>query len=65
MKIFTTLLIVVAFALIAFNVTMLDFNNLFEGDSLVALIGIASALCAMLILLIFRMSKKIEEKLKN
>lgn len=65
MKIFTTLLIVVAFALIAYNVTMLDFNNLFEDDSLVALIGIASALCALLILLIFRMSKKIEEKLKN
>lgn len=65
MKIFTTILIVVAFALIAFNVTMLDFNNLFEGDSLVALIGIAAAMCAMLILLIFRMSKKIEEKLKN
>ena len=65
MKIFTTLLIVVAFALIAFNVTMLDFGNLFEGDSLVALIGIAAAMCAMLILLIFRMSKKIEEKLKN
>jgi hypothetical protein len=44
---------------------MLDFSNLFEGDSLVALIGIAAAMCAMLILLIFRMSKKIEEKLKN
>jgi hypothetical protein len=65
MKIFTTILIVVAFALIAFNVTMLDFSNLFEGVSLVALIGIAAAMCAMLILLIFRMSKKIEEKLKN
>lgn len=65
MKIFTTILIVVAFALIAFNVTMLDFSNLFEGDSLVALIGIAAAMCAMLILLIFKMSKKIEEKLKN
>ncbi len=65
MKIFTTILIVIAFALIIFNVTLLDFENPFEGDSLVALIGIAAALCAVFILLIFRMSKKIEDKLKN
>ncbi|NMH24777.1 hypothetical protein [Flavobacterium solisilvae] len=65
MKIFTTILIVIAFALIVFNVTLLDFENPLEGDSLVALIGIAAALCAVFILLIFRMSKKIEDKLKN
>lgn len=65
MKIFTTILIVIAFALIVFNVTLLDFENPFEGDSLVALIGIAAALCAVFILLIFRMSKKIVDKLKN
>jgi hypothetical protein len=65
MKLFTTILIVLAFGLILFNVTLLDFNKPFEGDSLVALIGIASSFCAVLILLIFRMSKKIEEKLKN
>lgn len=65
MKIFTTILIVIAFALIIFNVTLLDFENPLEGDSLVALIGIAAALCAVFILLIFRMSKKIEDKLKN
>jgi len=65
MKIFTTILIVVAFALIVFNVTLLDFEKPLEGDSLVALIGIAAALCAVFILLIFRMSKKIEDKLKN
>ena len=65
MKIFTTILIVIAFVLIVFNVTLLDFENPLEGDSLVALIGIAAALCAVFILLIFRMSKKIEDKLKN
>lgn len=65
MKIFTTILIVLAFALIVFNVTLLDFEKPFEGDSLVALIGIAAALCAVFILLIFKMSKKIEDKLKN
>lgn len=65
MKIFTTILIVLAAALIIFNVTILDFDKPMEGDSLVALVGIAAAFCAVFILLIFKMSKKIEEKLKN
>jgi hypothetical protein len=65
MKIFTTILILVAIGLIGFNITLLDFQNPFEGDSLIALVGIAAAFCAILILLIFKMSKKIEEKLKN
>ena len=65
MKLFTTILIVLALGLIVFNVTLLDFQKPLEGDSGVALIGIAAAFCAVLILLIFRMSKKIEEKMKN
>jgi len=65
MKIFTYTLIVIALALIIFNLTLLDFNNLFEGDSVVALIGIAAAFCAIFILIIFRMSKMIEEKLED
>lgn len=65
MKIFTTILMVIAFGLVVFNVTLLDFEKPFEGNSMVALIGIAASLCAIFILLIFRMSKKIEEKLKN
>ena len=65
MKIFTNLLILIAIALIIFNVTLLDFDKPFEGNSMVALIGIVAAFCAVFILLIFKMSKKIEEKLKN
>lgn len=65
MKIFTNILIFLAVALIVVNVFLIDFNKLLEGDSVVALIGIAASFCAVLILLIFRMSKKIEEKLKN
>lgn len=65
MKIFTTVLIVIALALIIFNVTLLDFNHLFDGNSMVALIGIAAAFCAVCILLIFRMSKMIVEKTKD
>jgi len=65
MKIFTTILIVLAVALIIFNITLLDFEKPFEGNSMIALIGIVAAFCAVFILLIFKMSKKIEEKLKN
>jgi hypothetical protein len=65
MKIFTTILLLLAISLILFNIFLLDFNKPFEGNSMIALIGIAASFCAVLILLIFRMSKKIEEKLKN
>jgi len=65
MKIFTNMLLFIAIALIIVNIFLLDFNKPFEGDSMIALIGIVASFCAVLILLIFRMSKKIEEKLKN
>ncbi|MCF6128533.1 hypothetical protein L1S35_02535 [Flavobacterium sp. AS60] len=65
MKIFTNILLFIAIALIIVNVFLLDFDKPFEGNSMIALIGIAASFCAVLILLIFRMSKKIEEKLKN
>ena len=65
MKIFTYIILALAFGLIIFNVTQLDFNNLFEQDSMIAVIGIVAAFCAILILLIFRMSKSIEDKLKD
>jgi hypothetical protein len=62
MKIFTNILVFLALALILFNVTLLDFKNPFQGDSVVAFIGIAASFCAVMILLIFRISKRIEEK---
>jgi len=65
MKFFIYTLIAIALGLIIFNATQLDFNNLLEGNSLVALIGIIASLCAVCILLIFRLAKNIEEKTKN
>lgn len=62
MKIFTNILVFLAIALIVFNVTLLDFRNPFQGDSVVAFIGIAASFCAVMILLIFKISKRIEEK---
>lgn len=65
MKIFTIILIVIAVALIIFNFTLLDFEKPFEGNSMVALIGIMASFCAIFILVIFRMSKKIQEQIKQ
>lgn len=64
MKIFSYIAGIVILALIVFNVTMLDFNNLFQGDSLVALIGIVALLCGICILLIFKTAKIIDSKVK-
>lgn len=65
MKIFTYIIIALATIFIGINFTRLDFSNLLEGESLIALIGIIAIICAVVILLIFRLSKSIEEKLKN
>jgi hypothetical protein len=65
MKIFTSILILVAVGLVIFNLTMIDFNKPFEGNSSIALIGVVASFCAIFILLIFKLSKKIDDKLKN
>ena len=65
MKIFSIVVIVLAFALIVFNVTKIDFESPFEGNSTVALIGVVSGFCAIVLMLIFLISKKIEEKNKG
>jgi hypothetical protein len=65
MKIFTYIIIALALGLVIFNVRQLDFSNLFSHDSMIALINIVAALCAILILLIFRISKSIEDQLKD
>lgn len=65
MKLFTNILIVLAIALIIFNISLIDFKNPLDSNSTIAIIGIVASFCAVLILLIFRMSKSIEEKMKD
>jgi len=65
MKIFTNILVILALGLIVFNISLLDFKHPLEGNSMIAFIGIAASICAVLILLIFRMSKSIEEKMND
>ena len=62
MKYFTYIFVGIAIILIAYNVTFLDFENLTDGQSGVALIGIVTAMCAILLVLILRTSKKIAKK---
>ena len=61
MKIFTLILSIIAIVLIIFNATKLNFEALLEGESYTAVLTIIAALCAVILLQILRMSKKIEE----
>lgn len=64
MKFFIYALIVLSILLIGFNVAMLDFSDWSKEDNIVALIGILASICAILILLIFKLSGKLVDKLK-
>ncbi len=65
MKYFILILILAAIGLIAYNITLIDFSAPMEGDSIVAMIGIVSALCAILLLVIFTLSTRIQDKINN
>lgn len=65
MKTFTYLFFVLALILIGVNVYMVDFKNPLEGQSLIAIIGILAILCAVVIILIFNISKSIDKKIKK
>jgi amino acid transporter len=61
MKIFTLVLTIIAIGLIVFNATELNFEALLQGESFTAVITIITALCAIILLQILRISKKIEK----
>lgn len=64
-KSISIVLIIIALALIAYNTTIIDFSNPLEGNSIIAIIGIFAALCAIVLLLIYITSKKIKEKIED
>ncbi|NND15836.1 MAG: hypothetical protein HKN89_05885 [Eudoraea sp.] len=57
------ILIVIALLLIVYNATLISATTPFEGESIVAIIGIVAALCAIVLLLIYWTSKKIQRSL--
>ena len=65
MKTFRLILGILALLLVVFNTTKVDFENPLEGDSVVAVICIVAALCALVLLLILNTSKRIQQKLKE
>lgn len=64
-KVLFYILIAIAAALIGYNATQIDMNNPMEGQSGVALICIVAALCAIILLIILMLSKKIREKVEE
>lgn len=65
MKIFIAILSIIGLVLIGYNFTKIDFENPLVGDSSIAIITIVAALCAILLLQILRVSKNIEQKVKQ
>jgi hypothetical protein len=64
-KTFSIVLIILAVVLITYNVTLIDFDEPLKGNSIVALIGIVASLCAILLLIIYLPSKKIQKKIED
>lgn len=65
MKLFRYIIMAIGLALIVFNATKLDFNDPLQGESQVALIGIAAAACAIILMLILIASQKVKNKQRN
>lgn len=65
MKVFTIIVTIVALGLIGFNVSKINWNAPFEGQSVIALITILAALCAIILLQVLRLSKRLDEQLKQ
>ena len=65
MKILTIVLGIIAFGLIIFNLTIIDFDAPFDGNNKVAVITILASLCVMMMMAILYISKRIEKKVKE
>ncbi|NNJ88099.1 MAG: hypothetical protein HKP53_01745 [Eudoraea sp.] len=59
----TVVLIILALALIAYNSTIIDFADPLGEDSIIAVIGVVAALCAIVLLLILLTSRNIQKKI--
>jgi hypothetical protein len=64
-RVLSIVLIILALALITYNVTLINFENPLEGNSIIAIIGIMASLCAIVLILIYNTSKKVQKKMKG
>ncbi len=65
MRIAIPLFIALAVILLIYNITQVNFDAPFQGNSSVALIGILGSACAVILLLILQLSRKIARKQKE
>jgi len=64
----TNIISVIALLIVIYNLTIVDWENPFVDQSIIAVIAIVSGLCCIMIMRILRISKKIqqlEKKKKN
>ena len=55
----------IAVALVVFNLFQIDYADAFTGDSLVAVIGVVAGVCAILLLVILLLAKKIQQRMRD
>ena len=65
MKILTLIISIIALVLIIFNFTKVDFEAPFKDESIIAVITIVASICVVLMMAILRISKRIEQKVKE
>lgn len=65
MKYVIYLFIIAALGLLIYNATLLDFNNLLEGNSKTALIGVLASACVIVLMVILLLSKAIQKKTRK
>ncbi|WP_298531543.1 hypothetical protein [uncultured Algibacter sp.] len=65
MKYFIYFIILISAALGIYNATKINLSAPLEGDSTVGLITVLASLCAILLMIILLVSKRIERKVKE
>ncbi|MCH1433086.1 MAG: hypothetical protein L7U54_02405 [Flavobacteriaceae bacterium] len=65
MKVALSIFMILALGMCIFNLTQMDWSNLLEGNSSIALIGAMASAIAFLLILILILSKKVQKKLKK
>lgn len=65
MNTFINILIVFALLILGINIYQINFSDFTNSSNNVAFIGIITSICAVLILLILKNSKKVVEKLNQ
>ncbi|WP_299674692.1 hypothetical protein [uncultured Dokdonia sp.] len=65
MRIAIPIFITLAAILLIYNITKVDYDAPFQGNSSVALIGILGSACAIILLFILQISRKIARKQKE